>query len=258
VSTVPKTYLFLFADSKYALILHLTGPFLPHVTVSALANFLESTTMVDAEKIYNLSDSVLIESLSALVTGEREMLLDILFHFSAMDKRKLYATLGYSSMFAYATQKLKYAGSSAGRYISAARCIREFPEVAGLIEAGSVNLGTLTEAVKILNVANKEAVLSFIQNKTVEEVQAYVASFSPKAAPPKESIKPIVVKKAAVAGKLLLFGSGAKGHSQMGVKDNSQAEQELETRYELKFSIGSKAYLDLTEARRLLSGKYPA
>ena len=68
-----------------------------------------------------LTDQNLDGDLKELVASEREILSKILLHIVEVERRKLYLTFGYSSLFDYLTQNVGYAHGSAQRRIDAVR-----------------------------------------------------------------------------------------------------------------------------------------
>src|SRR5690606_40689089 len=67
------------------------------------------------------SSDVCSSDLSLLVTQERKRKADLLAYLNEVDRRKLYAKEGYSSLFRYLTEKHRYSESSALKRIQAAR-----------------------------------------------------------------------------------------------------------------------------------------
>ena len=60
------------------------------------------------------SDALLLSDLKTLVAKERELLIEVLNHLKEVEVRRLYLARGYSSLFSYMTDELKYSESSAG------------------------------------------------------------------------------------------------------------------------------------------------
>ncbi|WP_413944445.1 HNH endonuclease [Bdellovibrio sp. HCB-162] len=104
-----------------------------------------------------LSDENLEQNLKYLVQKEREILSDILLHIAEVDRRKLYLSKAYSSLFDYLTKYLGYSAGSAQRRIDAARLSRDIPEVAESLESGSLNLSQISLLQKALRQTKKEA-----------------------------------------------------------------------------------------------------
>ena len=77
----------------------------------------------------HLSDKQLVSALDKLVITESELTVTIVAHIAQVEERKLYLAEGYSSMFQFLQEKYHYSESSAWRRLSAARALRQFPQV---------------------------------------------------------------------------------------------------------------------------------
>jgi hypothetical protein len=55
-----------------------------------------------------LTDQNLDKNLKELVSGEREILAEIILHIIEVECRKLYLKFGYASLFEYLTQHIGY------------------------------------------------------------------------------------------------------------------------------------------------------
>ncbi|WP_374073765.1 HNH endonuclease [Bdellovibrio bacteriovorus] len=104
-----------------------------------------------------LSDENLEQSLKCLVQKEREVLADILQHIAEVDRRKLYLSKAYPSLFDYLTKCLGYSAGSAQRRIDAARLCRDIPEVTESLESGSLSLSQVSLLQKAIRQNQKEA-----------------------------------------------------------------------------------------------------
>ena len=62
-------------------------------------------------KLNHLSDEVLLSRIGELARRERELLTQALHHLREIERRRLFASLGFSSMFDYAVTKLGYSGT---------------------------------------------------------------------------------------------------------------------------------------------------
>src|SRR6476661_7903953 len=99
--------------------------------------------MNELSKISNLE---LLEKTKALVLHERKVMREVLEHLEEIDRRKLYALEGYSSLFQYAETALGYTPNEAYTRISSMRLMRQLPEIKEKIEEGSLNITTLSLA----------------------------------------------------------------------------------------------------------------
>ena len=98
--------------------------------------------------IEKLSDQDLTATLDSIALRERENTVELLRHLIEFDSRKLYRELGYPSLFEFCTGRLKLSHGSAYRRVSAARCLKENPELAEMLVSGKVSLCTVATAAK--------------------------------------------------------------------------------------------------------------
>lgn len=91
-----------------------------------------------------LTDQDLKERLPRLVRHERKLMALVLEHIAEVDRRRLYLDWGFSSLFVYLVQELKYSEASANRRMSAARALHKMPELLQDVEVGSLNLSQIS------------------------------------------------------------------------------------------------------------------
>ena len=127
----------------------------------------------------SLSNDRILSRTRRLVRHERLFTVRVLSHLNEIEERKLHLELGYRSMLHFCVEALGYARSSAGRRIAAARCVKRFPELAGMLESNEVNVVTVACVAGILAPENKDEVLGGIGGRTQEEVEALVAAIGP-------------------------------------------------------------------------------
>jgi hypothetical protein len=130
-----------------------------------------------------LSDEVLLSQTKAYVTREREMTLQVLHHLKEVERRRLFASLGYSSLFDYTTRELGYCAASACRRIDAMRLLKEMPELEEKIEKGNLSLSTVARAQNFfkkedVSTEQKIEVMALLENKSTREVEKQLLSLS--------------------------------------------------------------------------------
>src|SRR5688500_16374484 len=173
-------------------------------------------------ELSRLPDADLRSRLGALLSEERKVLTDFLVHLNELDRRQLYAELGYASLFDYCTCELKLLKGAAYRRITAARLLGRFPQLEGHLREGRLCLTTVTLLKDVITEANADEVLAKAAHRTKEEVEAMVAELSPEQALPPDSIRAI--------------GSGV---------------------YRVDFTVGEDFMRELFVARDALSHKVP-
>jgi hypothetical protein len=154
--------------------------------------------MTQPNTIRTLSDSALLKRLNILAEKERATTLEVLLHLNEIDRRRLYLTQGYSSLFSYCTEHLKYSESAAGRRIRTARCIGRFPEIRRLVEKNDVNVCTISIVAGILTKENKKTLLREIRGKTQRQVRVIASRYRPERAI-RDRVRPVAVIKATRA-----------------------------------------------------------
>jgi hypothetical protein len=93
-----------------------------------------------------ITDQVLIQQTTGLVRRERELLTQVLEHLREIDRRRLFASLGYKSLFDFALKHLGYSEEAAYRRIQAMRMLQQLPEIEEKLEKGEVQLTHLSMA----------------------------------------------------------------------------------------------------------------
>lgn len=114
-----------------------------------------------------ISNHELLGRLEKLAKTERKITHLVLWHINEMESRKLYAELGFGSMYEYLTKHLGYGESSAYRRIQSARLVKQIPHLSEKLEDGSLNLTQLTQVQKCLK-EEKKAGGSVCLSKTAE------------------------------------------------------------------------------------------
>ena len=108
---------------------------------------------------------------------EREVTLSVLHYLLEVERRQLFARLGFSSLYEYAVKDLGYSEGSAHRRIASMRLLRSLPELEAKIENGSLPLSTLSQAQSffrqeaIVAPQDKLEVLKKLEGKTSREVE---------------------------------------------------------------------------------------
>ncbi len=151
----------------------------------------------------HLKDKDLLTQMMRLIQSERDLLVSILHHLREIERRRLFADLGYSSLFEYAVGELKYSEGQAGRRIAAMRLLKGLPaDAAALIETkittGELSLSnvqqassffrdqSLAEPRRIISAEDKLHVLELLENKSVRAGQKELLRLAPEIAMPKE------------------------------------------------------------------------
>ena len=130
------------------------------------------------------SAELLLNDTSVLVKTERVTTTAILHHLQEIERRRLYAARGFSSLFAYVVNSLGYSEASAQRRISSMRLLKSLEpqaalEVEAKVQKGSLSLSVLAQAQTFfreeealsqpLSQAAKKDVLGALEGKSTRE-----------------------------------------------------------------------------------------
>src|SRR5512145_2292871 len=127
-----------------------------------------------------LSDSELLDQLSALVKQERGVTVAVLLHLAEVEGRELHLAKGSPSLFAYCVRRLGFSEDVAYKRVGAARYARRFPIVLNLLTQGELHLSALMLIGPHLTDANHQEWLMAAAGKTKREVELLVATRCPK------------------------------------------------------------------------------
>ena len=94
----------------------------------------------------SLSNQVLISRFLVLRDREKSELIQILRHIREMDRRKIFVTMGHTSLYNYLVKEFQYSEHEAYSRIEAARLLEKLPECEVLLRTGRLTLSTITEA----------------------------------------------------------------------------------------------------------------
>ena len=151
-----------------------------------------------------LRNDALVRQLDNDVARERGMTIEVLHDLNEMEKRRLHLDLGYSSLFDYCTRKLKYSSSAAARRIQAARCIRRFPVVLKMLQAGELSLSTVASIASILNPQNCETILKRVEGASCRQVERIACEYRPPVAV-RDRVRPVRVVTPGVGSEYRQF-----------------------------------------------------
>ncbi len=190
----------------------------------------------DFLSVSRLSDSDLIKNLHSLRETEHHATVQVLLHLKEVEKRGLHLVYGYPSLFEYC-RSLGYSESGAMRRITAARCIKDFPEVYELLCDNRVNLSTISVFAPVLTEANCEVLLAQVSGQSRRRVEELVSRYRSR-----QSVR----DRVTVLGAATAAGGG-----------NYENGKESEVRYKLEFEVGEDFIEQLEQIKELCSAKFP-
>jgi 5-methylcytosine-specific restriction endonuclease McrA len=127
-----------------------------------------------------LSDHDLLVATDRAAATERQATAALLALLGEVGARELYAREGFSSLFRFATERLRLSEAAAYSRITAARAARRFPVVLTLIDDGTISLTTVALLSGHLTDDNHEALLGAARGKSKRQVEQLVAALHPQ------------------------------------------------------------------------------
>jgi len=111
----------------------------------------------------------------SLSRQERECTLAIVDHLIEIERRRLFAERGHSSVYGYCTDELGYSRTAANRRIVAARAVRRYPRIRLMLQERRLTLSTLAAIGRDLDGENCRTLLSRVCGKSAKEVERAIA-----------------------------------------------------------------------------------
>ncbi|MGH9162716.1 MAG: hypothetical protein ACRD2X_22340, partial [Vicinamibacteraceae bacterium] len=128
----------------------------------------------------HLSDRDLLREVTRLAACEREATASLVASLAVLDRRRLYLTEGYASMFVYCTQALHLSEGSAYKRITAARAAQRFPVILERLAEGTISLATVNLLAAHLTVENHVPLRDEASQRSKREVEEIVARLRPR------------------------------------------------------------------------------
>src|SRR6187200_2800237 len=136
--------------------------------------------MTTNDSLEALNDHTLLSQFGILVRHHHEGNANLLRHIDAIDRRQLWAKLGYPSMFAFLVSRYHMSESTAGKRIGAARTARRFPVLFAMVAHGELHLSGIHRLKTHLTRENHEQVLAAAKHKTIRQIEELVARLAPR------------------------------------------------------------------------------
>jgi hypothetical protein len=130
-------------------------------------------------QLRQLSDDQLLGRIQQIACSERRMTVILIAYLSEVDRRKLYVSRGYPSLFAYCTQALKLSEHAAYGRIAAARAGRSFPIIFDMLLDGALNLTGITLLAPHLTSENHRLLLDEAQGRSRKEIEELIVRVRP-------------------------------------------------------------------------------
>lgn len=153
----------------------------------------------------HLSDNTLRKDSLHAAAKEKAATAILLHHIKEVDRRKLYSDWKYSSLFDWCVKELGLCEGSAQLRITAARTLKDIPEIEKKIEQGSLTLSSISQVNQfcrqndIEDIKEKKNLLKQVENLSKNETEKKLFEISGKEKPAKETKKRLSKNKSKVS-----------------------------------------------------------
>ena len=185
----------------------------------------------------HLKNDQLLKDFSLAVLKEREAIADVISYLCHIWERKLYAKLGYSSLFNFLIEKHQYSKASAYRRIQAAKLVHREPRVLEYLKSAKLNLTTIGQIEPYAVGEKQDFLIQAALGKTKEEVEMLLASLSHKVDSHRDKIRRLPILKAGSAAELKCIELKQADLLSEAKKQEKKPERSLEI--SLAFSAGA-------------------
>lgn len=100
---------------------------------------------MNLDPTFSSISQALLQKVEDLAREERRLTIEVLQHLREIERTRVFVDSGYSSLWEYATQGLKYAESVAFQRIAAMRALKEHPELEEKIRSGAHTVSTVCQ-----------------------------------------------------------------------------------------------------------------
>lgn len=156
-------------------------------------------------KLKKIEDKDLLSQLKALLERERKIGDAILINLREINSRRLYASLGYPSLFEMLVKYFGLSGTAAYQRIGALKLISSVPEAQDALFKGETNLSVMAatqsfikrteiEGQKSLTCDEKKEIFLAVKGKTFKEAQVALAEINPVSVLPDTKAKALTSK----------------------------------------------------------------
>jgi hypothetical protein len=144
--------------------------------MNATAGAWEFAKMAD---FCSVSDEQLLGNTRRLVGRSNLVLASLLAHLAEVEARGVHRIRACSSLYTYCIYELRFSEDEALRRVSAARWVRQFPELFDAIASGELHLTGLLMLAPHLTVTNLHDVLARAKHRTKKELARLVRELDP-------------------------------------------------------------------------------
>ncbi len=206
-----------------------------------------------------MSAVAMMSELKSEVRAERRSSAKIVRYLAAIDSKRLYLQLGFSSLYELATRELGYSSSAAMRRIKAARVVNADQTVIAKLESGELNFSTVDVLSNFLNEPVLKDLAQQFCGRSREDAERIVASLRPVAKTAvRDRVVPVVVASTEGQKVSPLFenteqnSNYCRTNAQRELRKCEEFGDRPEERFHISFAASKEVNEKLDRARQLL------
>ena len=128
--------------------------------------------------LQEFSDAELVQEVVRRAARERHATADLIRGLIEFDRRELFLSQGYASLYAYCTQALHYSEYGAFNRIEVARAAARWPQLLAALEDGSVHLTGARLLAPHLTEDNIESAIASARHKSKRDIEEIAAGLA--------------------------------------------------------------------------------
>lgn len=203
------------------------------------------------DDLRRLTDAEVLSRMDELASHERDAVADALACLAEVDRRKCYASLGYSDLFEYAVAHLKYSRGAAYRRVHAARAAERYLELYQDLREGTIPLSIVALLDDHLSGGKTDQeTIAGCRGKTSRQAEEWLASRQSPAPPVPDRVR-VRPPMPNAQEDLLSAMSGAQGQGPSALAPRPQPT------YEHTFTASARLHRALERLKEVLASKYP-
>lgn len=200
-----------------------------------------------------LTSHALIGRVEELLARERRIVVAFLRHLGEVERRRLHLELGFGSLFAFCTDRLRLSTGTAWRRVTAVKLIGMHPVICDYLVDGRLSLAALGELKDVLGGEDGAQILERAAGRTQMEVKELVAGLRPVVV-----ARDVVARVSKVEGRGELFaGSGSASVAVSKVEPPAAVVPIADENYRLHATISRACKDKLDRVKSMLSHVVP-
>lgn len=186
-----------------------------------------------------------------LALDERKAIAESIACLAEVERRKLFTDLGFSDIFDYCVQHLRYSTGSAYRRIHSSRAAEAHPEILSDLRAGTLTLCVVALIAPELKTGDPAEILAAARGKSKREVESWLAARRPPEPVPPDR----VIVRAPAIEPLHPHPGGAAGAVPLALEDRALAPRP--PTFDYSFVASAAVHRSIERLKNVLWNRFP-